>query len=148
MFTEKFIRDTVLPAVESTGGATVLTSPYGMPPSLLVMDQYQPPTWVVGSGVEPVTLPAKWMRDAEYIAMVGDAVYESAVANSWSAVGFWVNDGTLYVEPVQVFTNHYMAIEAGRERDQLAIYAAHRGELEWLNPAPRGAGALVPPADR
>ena len=42
MFTEKFIRDTVLPSIRETGGATVLTSPYGMPPSLLVMDQFQP----------------------------------------------------------------------------------------------------------
>lgn len=132
MFTEKFIRDTVLPAIESTGGATVLTSPYGMPPSLLVMDQFQPPTWVVGSGVEPVSLPAKWMADVEYITLVANATYESTVANSWSAVGFWLNDGVLYVEPVEVFTNHYMAIEAAKQRDQIAIYAAHSDRLEWL----------------
>lgn len=134
MFTESFLRDTVLPAVESTGGATVLTSPYGMPPSLLVMDKYQPPTWVVGYGVQPDVAINSDGMDPANLAAIANCVYADGIADSWSGVGFWTNDGMLYIEPVRIFTNHYMAVEEARKFDQLAIYAAHTGELEFLAP--------------
>ena len=148
MFSEQFIRDKVLPEIEATGGATVLTSPYGMPPAILRMDKYQPPTWVVGMGVEPVPLHPDAVHNVEHLTMVANDVYESLQATAWTAVGFWLDgEGWLYVEPAEVFTNHYMAIEAGRRNDQFAIYALHSGRVEYLLPA-RGAGALVPVADR
>lgn len=145
MFTEQFIRDTVLPAVQATGGATVLTSPYGMPPSLLVMDKYQPPTWVVGMGVEPIYVAPSLADSEGTIAVAANMALDSVGLNSWSAIGFWVDgEGMLCIEPVETFTNHHMAITAGRERGQDAIYAMHRGELEWL---PREAQVHPTPAD-
>lgn len=146
LFTEKFIRDVVLPEVEKSGGATVLTSPYGMPPSLLVMDQFQPPTWVVGMGVEPVPLHPDAVHNVEHLTMVANDVYESLAATAWTAVGFWLDgEGWLYVEPAEVYTNHYMAVEAGKANHQLAIFALHTGETEWL---PQETQPLVPLADR
>lgn len=145
MFTEKFIRDVVLPEIERSGGATVLTSPYGMPPSLLVMDKYQPPTWVVGYGVEPDVAINSDGMDPANLAGIANCVYADGITDSWSGVGFWTNDGMLYIEPVRIFTSHYMAVDEAKRRGQIAIYAAHTGELEWL---PQEAQPLVPAADR
>lgn len=147
MFTEKFIRDVVLPEIERSGGATVLTSPYGMPPSLLVMDKFQPPTWVVGMGVEPDVFRYRPKRKGTALVVLEAAnlAYLRTNRDSWSGVGFWNNFGKLYVEPAAIFTNHYMAVEEAKRRGQMAIYAAHTGELEWL---PQEAQPLVPVADR
>lgn len=145
--TESFIRDIVMPEVESTGGATVLVSPYGMPPALLRMDKYQPPTWVVGVGVEPIYVSPTLRDCVEAIASSANFVLGTFDLNAWSALGFWVDgDGMLVIEPVETYTSHEMALVRAREMDQIAIYAMHTGELEWL-PA-RDAGALVPVADR
>ena len=147
MFTEQFIRDVVLPEIESTGGATVLTSPYGMPPSILRMDKYQPPTWVVGMGVEPDGIHPDAVHNVEHVTDVANMVYESMQATAWTAVGFWLDgEGWLLVEPVETYTNHHMAIEAGRRNDQQAIFALHSGRVEYL--LPREAQVLVPVADR
>lgn len=148
MLTEQFIRDKVLPEIESTGGATVLTSPYGMPPALLRMDAYQPPTWVVGMGIEPIYVAPSLRDSVGTVTEAANMALDSVGLNAWSAVGFWVDgDGMLVIEPVETFTNHHMAITAGRERDQIAIFPLHTGQVEYLLPA-RGAGALVPVADR
>jgi hypothetical protein len=136
MFTDKFIRDIVLPEVERSGGATVLASPYGMPLSLLRMDKFQPPTWVVAKGHEFET-------DVEYPAPVekvtlaaNNALLAAEPRNSWSAIGFWKQETPwevfLIVEPVEVFTNHYMAIAFAEEREQEAIYALHSEEVELV----------------
>jgi len=122
-----------MPSIRKTGGATVLTSPYGMPPSLLVMDQFQPPTWVVGVGALPLLATSDLEgSDPEYVTIMANAVYESATADSWSGVGFWLNDGLLYVEPVRTFTNAYMAHKAAKENGQMAIYAMHLGVVELV----------------
>lgn len=143
-FTERFIRDAVIPEIESTGGATVLTSPYGMPPALLRMDKYQPPTWVVGLGAMPLEvsstdLPLDW----DLVHAVANRVLDDYRLNSWSAVGFWMDEGVLYIEPVATYTNHYMAIEAAKDAQQLAIYALHTGATEWL-PARDALALLLP----
>lgn len=145
MFTEKFIRDVVLPEVQASGGATVLTSPYGMPAGLLYMDQYQPPTWVVGMGGGEVLYPDS-ANDVGFVTRAAESVFNSSQPDSWSGVGFWVNDGWLYIDPIRIFTNHYMALEAAKKYNQLAIYAMHTGELEFL--APNIPEPLVPLADR
>lgn len=132
-FTDTFIRDSVLPAIAATGGATVLTSPYGMPPSLLVMDEYQPPTWVVGMGVEPVYVSPSLHASHEAVAFAANFLLESLDLNSWSAVGFWVDgDNLLVIEPVETYTHHGMALQAAMEHNQSAIYAMHTGEVEWV----------------
>ena len=144
---ESFIRDVVMPEIEATAGATVLVSPYGMPPALLRMDKHQPPTWVVGVGVEPIYVSPVLRESVEAIASSANYVLETFDLNAWSALGFWVDgDNMLVIEPVETYTSHEMALTAARYSDQLAIYAMHTGEVEFL-PA-RGAGALVPNADR
>ena len=145
--TEGFIRDVVMPEVEATGGATVLVSPYGMPPALLRMDKYQPPTWIVGVGAEPIYVSPTLRDCVEAIASSANYVLGTFDLNAWTALGFWVDgDGMLVIEPVETYTSHEMALVRAREADQLSIYALHTGELEWL--PVRGAGALVPNADR
>ena len=148
MFSEQFIRDVVIPEIESTGGATVLASPYGMPPALLRMDAYQPPTWIVGMGCMPALVSPDLRSNVIVVHSMANGVLDMVQRNAWSAVGFWVNpDGALLIEPVETYTNHQMAIQAGRDHHQDAIYALHSGRVEFLLPA-RGAGALVPLADR
>ena len=148
VFTEDFIRESVLPEIEATGGATVLASPYGMPPAILRMDKYQPPTWIVGMGCMPAKVSPDLRTNLIVVTSMSNGVLDMVQRNAWSAVGYWVNpDGELLIEPVETYTNHYMAIQAGREHGQEAIYALHSGRVEFLLPA-RGAGALVPVADR
>lgn len=145
---ESFIRDVVMPEIEATGGATVSVSPYGMPPALLRMDKYQPPTWVVGVGVEPIYVSPVLRESVEAIASSANFILDTFDLNAWSALGFWVDDdGMLVIEPVETYTSHIMALVRASERDQQAIYALHTGQVEYLAPA-RGAGALVPNADR
>jgi hypothetical protein len=131
VFTESFVRDSVMPEVAATGGATVLASPYGMPLALLRMDKYQPKTWIVGMGAEPDVIDMD-SATPELVTTVANSVLDSVYRNAWTAVGFWVNDGRLFVEPVETYTNHYMAVEAAKRNDQMAIYALHTQELEWM----------------
>lgn len=131
MFTERFVTDVVLPEIVATGGATVLASPYGMPLALLRMDKYQPKTWVVGMGAEPEFLNMDSVTP-ELVTTVANSVLDSVYRNAWTAVGFWNNDGTLYVEPVETYTNHYMAVEAAKRNDQFAIYELSTGQLEVI----------------
>lgn len=147
-FSEQFIRDVVIPEIEATGGATVLASPYGMPPALLRMDDYQPPTWIVGQGAMPATVSPDLRSNVLTVHALSNAWLDMMRLDAWTAIGYWVNDdGYLLIEPVSVYTNHYMAIQAGKDANQEAIYAAHSGRVEYLLPA-RGAGALVAAADR
>lgn len=131
MFTEKFVTDVLLPEIEATGGATVLASPYGMPLALLRMDKYQPPTWVVGMGAEPEFISMDSATPV-VVTTVGNLVLDSVYRNAWTAVGFWNNDGLLYVEPVETYTNHYMAVEAAKRNDQFAIFELSSGQLEVI----------------
>lgn len=133
MFTDKFIAESVLPEIKSTGGATVLVSPYGMPPAILRMDQYQPKTWVVALGACPVDVPLDGL-EANELTILANLVLDSFHRNAWSAVGFWAFEGRLYVEPVETFTSHEMAVQAAKDCDQIAIYAMHTGETEFLVP--------------
>jgi hypothetical protein len=146
VFTESFIRDVVLPEIESTGGATVLASPYGMPPALLRMDKYQPPTWIVATGSIPLDCAVD-EASPELVTNLANLVTAMNRQDAYSAVGFWSYDGRLYIEPVETYTSHTMAVQAATDNDQIAIYAMHSGQTEFLAPA-RGAGALVPNADR
>lgn len=131
MFTQQFITDVVLPEIEATGGATVLASPYGMPLALLRMDKYQPRTWAVGLGATPEFIPMD-SATPELVTTVSNAVLDSVYRNAWTAVGFWDNNGTLYVEPVETYTNHYMAVEAAKRNDQIAIFELSTGQLEAI----------------
>ena len=103
MFTQQFITDVVLPEIEATGGATVLASPYGMPLALLRMDKYQPRTWAVGLGATPEFIPMD-SATPELVTTVSNSVLDSVYRNAWTAVGFWNNDGVLYVEPVETLS--------------------------------------------
>lgn len=131
MFTERFVADVVLPEIKNTGGATVLASPYGMPLALLRMDEYQPKTWAVGLGATPefISMDA---ATPELVTTVANSVLDSVYRNAWTAVGFWDNNGTLYVEPVETYTNHYMAVEAAKRNDQIAIFELSTGQLEAI----------------
>jgi hypothetical protein len=131
MFTQQFVTDVVLPEIAATGGATVLASPYGMPLALLRMDKYQPATWIVGMGAVPDTVGMD-SATPELVTEIANSVLDSVYRNAWTAVGFWVNDGTLYVEPVETYTSYFMAVEAAKRNDQMAIYALHSQELEFL----------------
>jgi hypothetical protein len=147
-----------MPEIARSGGATVLTSPYGMPMQLLRMDKYQPPTWVVGFGsAYENAIDESAMFDVDSVLRAANQCLTSVVRNSWSAVGFWIvqfpwRETILIVEPVETFTNHYMAIDAAIRRDQEAIYnlatetveeipsviAAHYArdaKAEWLSDA-------------
>lgn len=138
MFASEFIRNVVLPEIARSGGATVLASPYGMPYQLLRMDQYQPPTWVVGFGDQFANVvDESAMTDVETVLRAANNSLTSVVRNSWSAVGFWVvtfpwRETLLIVEPVETFTNHYMAIDAAERRDQEAIYNLATEEVEEI----------------
>jgi len=128
VFTPEYIRDVVMPELARSGGATVTTSPYGMPLQLLRMDQYQPPTWVVGFGsAYENAIDESAIADVETVLRAANQSLMSVVQNSWSAVGFWIvelpwGEKYLIVEPVETFTNHYMAIDAAKRRDQEAIF--------------------------
>ena len=125
MFTETFIRDSVLPEIKSTGGATVLASPYGMPPAILRMDKYQPPTWVVAFGTCPVDVPLDGL-EARELTILANLVLDSFQRNAWSAVGFWSFEGRLYVEPVETYTSHEMAVQAAAANGQIFCVMAFR----------------------
>lgn len=135
---EQFIRDIVLPELLSTGGATINASPYGMPYSLLRMDKYQPPTWVVGIGHNlEINLPWPVGTD-EILQAVLDALAAAGIRNSWSAIGLWVNERpwgetVLTVEPVETYTNHGMAVRAAEEADQEAIFDLSTGEAQVVH---------------
>lgn len=144
MFTDSFIREHVLPEIEKTGGATVLASPYGMPPALLRMDKYQPPTWVVGMGYRPERVWVNDSRLADMVLAATNYILETWRRDAYSAIGYWVNDGYIHIEPVETYTNHQMAVEAAQSAQQLAIYALHTGETEWL--PVRDAGAFLLPS--
>lgn len=137
MFTDQFIRDHVLPEIERTGGATVLVSPYGMPMSLLRMDQFQPPTWVVSKGREFEQVTEYPVHVEKVMLAANNALLAAEPRNSWSAIGFWLQETPyetfLVVEPVEAFTNHQMAVTAAEERDQEAIYALHSREVELID---------------
>lgn len=132
MFTEQFVRDTVLPEVASSGGATVLVSPYGMPPALLRMDAYQPPTWVVGLGYNPERVKLNDPEYADKVLAASNAILADWDRNAWSAVGYWVDDNELCVEPVETYTSHEMAVQAATDAQQVAIYALHTGRTEFI----------------
>jgi len=137
MFTSEFIRDTVLPEIARSGGATVLASPFGMPLQLLRMDKYQPPTWVVGFGSEYENAIDKSAIDVETVLRAANQSLTSVVQNSWSAVGFWMvelpwGETLLIVEPVETFTHHGMAIDAAIRRDQEAIYNLATEQVEEI----------------
>lgn len=130
--TERFIRDVVMPEIEASGGATVLTSPYA-PPSLLKADKFQPPTWVVGIGSPATLVPAGWLQRVDYITLAAQDAELNGTGSLWSAVGFWLDDlGRLYIEPVETFTNHYMALDAAKRHGQDAIYALHTASVEYV----------------
>jgi hypothetical protein len=134
----KFIEDVVLPEIMSTGGATVNASPYGMPFSLLKADKYQPPTWVVGIGHDmEINLPWPVGID-EILTAANNALAAAGTRNSWSAIGFWVQElpwgeKILTVEPVETYTNHGMAVRAAENADQDAIFDLATGEAQVVH---------------
>lgn len=137
MFTDQIIRERVIPAIESTGGATVLASPYGMPLQLLTVDKFQPKTWVVGMGFVPTCI--EWNdygdNDPAAILSASNCVLDRYPArNSWSSVGYWINleTGRLEIEPVETFTSHYLAVDAATRRHQACIYLMPNREYEWM----------------
>jgi hypothetical protein len=139
MFTDELIRERVIPAIESTGGAIVLASPYGMPLQLLTMDQFQPKTWIVGMGFVPQNSIwddyGNFNAVADNLRSVSNRVLENYPArNSWSAIGYWINleTGLLEVEPVETFTSHYMAVDAAKRRNQACIYLMPHREHELM----------------
>lgn len=131
MFTPEFIRDHVLPEIQASGGATVTASPYGMPPAILRMDEYQPPTWVVSATADPFHVSERFI-EPELITAVANVALEMAERNAWSGVGFWLHNGFLYIEPVETYTHHGMAVEAGKRLNQAAIHALHTGADEYI----------------
>ena len=49
-----------------------------------------------------------------------------------SFIGFWVNDGKLYLDVVQNISNYHMAILEGLKQNQKAIWDVKNGKEIWL----------------
>lgn len=49
-----------------------------------------------------------------------------------SAIGGWVSDGRIYVDPVETYNSRETAEEFGRNRDQVAIYDLTDGQEVML----------------
>lgn len=130
-FTDDFIRDTVLPEIARSGGATVETSHYGEPLRLLAMDQFQPPTWVVG-GMLPFSLYIDPDRGIGRITSAANSILDAMPRSIWGGVGFWHQAGVIVIDAVETYTHHGMARDAGVKRGEMAIYAMHSGETEVL----------------
>ena len=56
------------------------------------------------------------------IQEIADAVKSISGNGDCNAVGFWLNDGTLYVDAVQIIEDEVEAVELGRARDEIAIF--------------------------
>jgi hypothetical protein len=53
---------------------------------------------------------------------IADAVKSISKNADCNAVGFWLNDGTLYVDAVQIIEDEAEAVELGTARNELAIF--------------------------
>lgn len=144
MITEQVIRELVLPEIARSGGATLSVPTIGnMPPYLVKADKFQPPTWVVGT-VPGGTIPPRGVNDPHWIlrAINGPhwGILAHTVPGAHTAIGFWLEDGYLHIDGVEFYTLHSMAIRSARRHNQIAIYAMHTGETEYLTyPAPVAA---------
>lgn len=124
-----------MPQIIATGGATVMVPTTGnQPPYLLVADEFQPPTWVVG------TIPGGTVRTDP---MDADKIYRLIHDRSWgimprftpspyTGIGFWAVGCLLYVDGVETYTIHEMAVTAAKLHRQLAIYNLQTGETEFM----------------
>lgn len=69
------------------------------------------------------SMPAVHARELtpEFLAAV------DAAAGAGDALGAWMHKGRVYVEPVDVMQDKGRAIEAGRERGEIAIFDLNTG---------------------
>ena len=56
------------------------------------------------------------------IQEIADAVKSISNNQDCNSVGFWLNDGTLYVDAIQIIEDEAKAIELGQARNEIAIF--------------------------
>jgi hypothetical protein len=92
------------------------------------------PTYVVGGTVPVRTYDARGFGPNEIfetLSRVASSLDAGLIASSETWVGTWVDDGTVYVDLVDLIDNYDDALSAAVQRGERAIYAAHTGETHW-----------------
>lgn len=111
------------PGDEGGQGATVNLNP-GLPAAtMLVLDEHQPETYVVGMGEIVAEIAVDEITEDAIAYAISTA--RSKSINVWSGLGFWVDPDskTVVIERVETYTHPGVALEQARLRGEKAIYA-------------------------
>lgn len=127
-FTDKFIREVVLPEIERTGGATVSTARGSVSPWLDTPENVDREYVLCG-------FPGTATHYTEYGYRSGDLAALLAAGANWqldvnaqsaySGVGFWLHDGVIHIDYVETYTLHAMAVQRAQECGIETLHRIH-----------------------
>lgn len=100
--------------ISENSGATLTSS----------LDMFKGTGYLVATIGDTYTIP-EYAQDIAEIALARLHNVEDC-----QLIGLWVNDGYIYIEPVEVYTDRDKALAIGKERKQIAIGYMIDGEYQ------------------